>query len=473
MKNYFNSFFKENSKVLILGLTEKTGFSASLFLNYLKIQYKIYDQKINTELIARIENEYLDYQLNVTKSTSFQKKYLETIYSGEAHLNFLKQITHIIISPGFPRSHWLVQEAITRNITIYLDIDLISFLVKDKFVIGVTGTNGKSTVVEWLGHTFNAYNSTVVCGNNGNPVLLNLPKIHQSKYIILELSSYMLEGLSKIALDVGVINNISEDHLDRYENIEHYANVKSHIIELVREKGLVILNKDDQFFNEFKRKIINKKMIHFSKTFNKNSLNNSSYYIKNNNLIGENYHIPIAKMNLNESHNLLNALVVLIIVEYMNVFENNALKKAFFEFKGLPHRIERIKTKETIDIYNDSKATTVKSVVEAVKNFKKVVLILGGRGKKTDFSELKNYYKHIAFIFAYGEEKNNIENILNDTFCVKKIDDFKECVLSALNYALEHKKTLLLSPGCTSWDQFSSYEERGNVFKKIIKQKSS
>jgi len=368
------------------------------------------------------------------------------------HSNKILKSDFIIKSPGVSNNIEIIEKAKLKNIKIISEIEFAGLFTKLP-VIGITGSNGKTTTVELLNNIFkNAGYYSMLGGNVGTPfsdnVLNEISTKRKEGIHILELSSFQLEGTNKLSLEIGCLLNISEDHLDRYATFEDYVHAKLKITKLITKNGLLVYNQDDQILRE---KINNKKAIQFScSDLSDSSINTNDIHLKG-------------------KHNHSNIAAVLAISNVYNIKEDIIIN-ALENFKPLPHRLEFIKKMNGVSIYNDSKATNIQSMIAAIDSFSEdVVVIIGGLDKgNSDFlPAIKNFKDKIKFISCYGESGEKIFNMIKTEFSCSYNRIFTKAVLEALSNS-KNNNVLLLSPGCASYDQFGDYMERGNKFKDII-----
>ncbi len=371
----------------------------------------------------------------------------------------------IIISPGINilSNYWLIK-AKKYGIEIINDIEIFCREI-DCPVIAVTGTNGKSTVVSLLFEICKFNNIKVSLGGNiGIPVLDLLNK--KSDIYILELSSFQLEYSYSLKTICSVILNISVDHLDRYPNgIQDYIFSKWNIFS---NSKYCVVNLDDKFtipYNYYEKKII---------TFGTGKAEYHIDFYKNNIFLSRNFYriINVKDIFLTGWYNYLNFLVVLLIADILKIKRDNILN-IISNFRGLPHRFNIVSKKNGILWINDSKSTNINSTISALRNlvciYGTIWLILGGDGKLVDFNFfLKPYlllYRNL-FICCYGKSKNILYNLL--PHISKKFNYLNEVILYIINY-VKFGDVVLLSPGCSSLDQFLNYKERGKKFEYLIK----
>lgn len=439
-KDVFLEKYKDKT-FLIVGFTYRTGYSVAKFFDDNEIKYKISDLKKNQTLLSNLNN-------------------CINFFSGSQTSDQLKNIDIVILSPGVPKSIPLIKSAENNNIPVFSDIDFLIPLFEEKEIIAVTGTDGKTTTVSLLRDIFSNYKKVQIAGNIGIPIASLIEDIDNFDSLILEMSSFSLEDLKNFKPDISTVLNIAEDHLNRYSNLEEYAKTKFNIVQYCDLSDYFIKNLDNEFTAKFDKKDIN------IKTTSKEA-KNADYYFDNDNFCYGDNKFSYSECKITGKHNIENILVAIAISDIAGIpFEiiENSVKK----FTGVSHRLEFVGTLKEIDIYNDSKATTVHATVSAIDSFpKNIILIMGGQDKGLDFSAIKSYEDRIKFLVCYGEAGEYIRSFLNFENSIF-IKDFIEAV-SFASYQANRGDVILLSPGCTSWDQHNSFEERGDIFKKTVK----
>ncbi len=440
----------EGEHILVVGFY-RTGLQTANFLLSRGIRVSITDIKSEQELAGDREKLL---------------KPVENFFTGNQTPDQLKGIDRIILSPGVPRIIPLIQKAIEMGIPIWSEIQLAyNYLPQDITIIGVTGTDGKSTTVSLIHALLSTTYRTFLCGNIGTPFISFIPEIQPCDKVVLELSSYQLEDNESFRCDIACILNISEDHLDRYPSLDAYMSAKENILKMQNKTGIAVLNADSEYF-ERQKEWVHGKLVAFSR-LQKNQI----AIIDNNNIIYNKEHIcPIDTIKIKGVHNLENALCAVAVAKELNVSAQN-LSKVLQEFAGLEHRNEHVAVVNGVEFINDSKATTVNAVRKAIESqVKPVVLMLGGRDKGLDFSKLNDLLpgrvKHIVY---FGEARNKIAGEIGTGISFDIVQGFREAVETGYKRA-ENGDAVLLSPGCTSWDEFKSYAERGEVFKKIVRE---
>ncbi|MAH89220.1 MAG: UDP-N-acetylmuramoyl-L-alanine--D-glutamate ligase [Pelagibacterales bacterium] len=377
----------------------------------------------------------------------------------------------IFVSPGISKSHELVKNAIEKKIFIASDIELFwenKVINKTKLpIVGITGTNGKSTIAIMISNAL----KTVPLGNFGNTVLDNLEK--ENNYFVIELSSFQLDYIHKFKPNIGIISNIKTDHLNYHKTFNKYLKTKTSISKNQKKEDYLIINNDDDNINNFfkKKKNIKPQIIKIS---NKSQSNADIYY--KNNIIYDNFFTK-KKYSLRQSnfhklkHNQLNSTIVFTALLALGLKANKILNN-LNKFKGLPHRLEFLGSIKKIEFYNDSKATNVAATCSAINSFKKVILIAGGSDKGESFKDLNNYSNIIIGIYLVGDNALKIKNFLNKKIVNNICENLKEALEKSYKKSLESGKyyPILFSPASASFDNFKNYEIRGNYFKKLFNQ---
>ena len=458
-REYINYLEKQN--ILILGATLRSGVSIANVLydincnNNIDIQYALSDSKTKEELKLSIE--------------ALKDKNAK-LYFGKQDINVLKDITLIIISPGVPQSIDIVKEAKKRNIKVIGEIEFAYNLIPDRNYISVTGTDGKTTTVNLIYSIISSYKKARLLGNVGNTFSKEVESIEKDEDIVLELSSFQLETVYNFHSHISVILNIAEDHLDRYKDIEDYFNAKKNITKNQNSNDFLILNYDNFYTNRYYNDLIKTKDISFNVlTFSTKFKEANLYYNSEDECVyynGEKL-FSIAKRKLLGMHNIENILASVLACIKDNI-PIEYIDKAVNNFKSIEHRLEFVKEINGVKYINDSKATSMSAVMSALKAFdKNIILIMGGRNKGIDFKPLKSIIEErVKKLILTGEASEDLSNMIEVSNKII-IKDFTE----AFNYAKEiaiNGDTVLLSPGCASFDSFKNYEERGKYFKGLV-----
>lgn len=458
-REYINYLEKQN--ILILGATLRSGVSIANVLydincnNDINIEYALSDSKREEELKLSIE--------------ALKDKNAK-LYFGKQDANILKDITLIIISPGVPQSIDIVKEAKKRNIKVIGEIEFAYNLIPDRNYISVTGTDGKTTTVNLIYSIISSYKKARLLGNVGNTFSKEVESIEKDEDIVLELSSFQLETVDNFHSHISVILNIAEDHLDRYKDIEDYFNAKKNITKNQNSNDFLILNYDNSYTNRYYNELIKTKDISFNVlTFSTKCKKANLYYNSEDECLyynGEKL-FSIAKRQLLGMHNIENILASVLACLKDNI-PVEYIDKAVNNFKSIEHRLEFVKEINGVKYINDSKATSMSAVMSALKAFdKNIILIMGGRNKGIDFKPLKSIIEErVKKLILTGEASEDLSSMIDVSNKII-IKDFTEAFDYAKKIALKGD-TVLLSPGCASFDSFKNYEERGKYFKSLV-----
>ena len=372
-----------------------------------------------------------------------------------------ESIKTLVVSPGIPinnkEKHNAIKLAIDNKVKIINDIDLFVEIYPKAKIIGITGTNGKSTTAALLFHIlkFNKIKS-VICGNFGIPACsINDPG--ENGVIILELSSYQLDGAKSLSLDIATIINITPDHLDYHETFDRYVSSKLKIINFLKRNGIFIYDKSNKLLN----KIIDANKYNSLKFSSVNEKEAKDFINDNNYLKG--------------THNAINASIAISIAKKLNI-NDNKIELAIKRFEGLSHRMEPLYISSNFKIINDSKSTNGESTAAALKSFSNIFWIVGGKPKKDGIGQAKNFLDKVVEVFLIGNStKYFSEEILkfNENIPINECITLEKATILAIKKSKMSKLknyVILLSPSAASFDQFKSFEDRGNQFKKIISQ---
>jgi len=378
-----------------------------------------------------------------------------------------------IISPGIPSYSPIIKDLINIKMPIVSEIEFASWFTKSP-ILALTGSNGKTTTVNIL-HKIckNANYNSMLGGNVGiafsDNVLKEL-KLKSNKTLhVLEVSSFQLENIFHFSPYIACILNITPDHLDRYKDLDQYIEAKMNITKNLDELSWLVLNADEplltaKYKNNSRTKLFSLKtnqQVHYN-------LNGTKVYSKHNNRYNTLFYLNDLK--LKGYHNLQNILAASTIANILNI-PDKIISKTIKDFKSIPHRLEWVLERKGVNFYNDSKATNLASTIAALKSFNQnVILIIGGQDKgATDFTKLLPILQNrVKKIFIYGESGKFIFNQLSKFIDSVFSFEFITTVNNAINDSCPGD-TILLSPSCASYDQFSNYEERGEAFKSLIR----
>ena len=371
----------------------------------------------------------------------------------------------VIKSPGIPDNVDLIQQLIAKEISVISEIEFAFRYTKAK-ITAITGSNGKTTTTLLLGHVLkSAGYDVLVAGNVGVGFALSLAE-RDYDYIILELSSFQLDGIQKFRSDVAILLNITADHLDRYSNkMEIYAASKFRITENQSAQDILIYNSDDTMIEGLTTKAKKLPISFKTKQAEGGFYNNNEIIINLNNTT-----MTMQELALQGKHNIFNSMAAAMAARVFEV-KDTVIRQAMIDFQNIEHRLEYVLTVHGIDFINDSKATNVNACWYALESMTKdVVWIVGGVDKGNDYTELTEMVdKKVKAIICLGENNENIiEAFKGKVEIIVQASSMKEAV--SQSYALSAKRdVVLLSPACASFDLFTNYEDRGLQFKKQVR----
>jgi len=439
----------DNKNIGILGLGV-SGYSAAKLASSLGANVFVSDSKsdINDSYMKELTNMGVDIELGL---------HSEKILNSDL----------IIKSPGIPNDIEIIQSILDSKTEVISEIEF-AYRMSDLKIIAITGTNGKTTTVTCLYEVLKKKFNVVKSGNIGTPFSEIIYKENKYKtldtdFCILELSSFQIDDIDTFKPDIAMILNISPDHLDRYADFSDYSKSKMDLFKNMKDSDLIIYNHDDNILcDEVEKR---------DKMFTAYSLNKnfSIFYLKDKKIesVHSKKNLHIDECELSGIHNISNFIGVATIASHLGL-DDKDIFQSLKMFKGLHHRFEIFKQVDGIKFINDSKATNIASVKVAIESIdRNIVLIMGGLPKESDFSEIIQYSKSIKSIIAYGVASDDIYNSLSDSCKVLKIEKFEQAINSAIDLA-ERGDSVLMSPGCSSYDQFKNFEERGNFFKSIV-----
>lgn len=445
----------DSKKILIVGFGE-TGIACTDFL-----------LEQNCHIIVNDSKSYEELR-KTTDITYYEKKGVKFVLDEHPPYIFY-DADLIILSPGVPPNEIPIKEIKVKSIPIISEIELAYSFCKGK-IIGITGTNGKTTVSTLLGLIFkNANYSTCVCGNIGFPFIKAVNQDEEFQYYIIELSSFQLERIESFKPKGALLLNITPDHLDRYESQQDYAKAKLNLFVNQNENDWAIINAD---YSHYLKEFINLKSSLWQ--FSLKELSGQGCYLKNDYIYfrkgsDEKRILDLNKIKLKGIHNIENIMACALASLLENI-EKEIIEETIYNFEGLPHRMEFVKEKDGIIFINDSKATNTDAVIKALESFQKnVVLILGGKDKHLDYDVLADpIKKHVKAAILLGETKNKIYKAIKNAN-IKIL--FAGSMSEAVAKAYENSKAgdiVLLSPACSSFDMFKDYADRGNKFKEEV-----
>ena len=433
----------DSAITLIVGMGV-TGLSCARYLKRHGERFRIIDSREQPPGWPEVQSEFAGSEVK----------------TGEFTPDMLSGVHRVLLSPGVPLAHPFIRLAVQQNIEVIGDIELFAREVK-KPVIAITGSNGKSTVTTLLGSMLQTAGIKAAVGGNLGTPALELLQNKEADVYVLELSSFQLETTASLQPQVSVVLNISEDHMDRYNDLAAYIDSKARIYS---HSSCCVVNCDDRHVLSM-RHASNASQIGF--TQNKPATNQFGLITENNQCwlcYGENKLTNAKELKIIGKHNLLNALAALALAKGYGV-EPAAALPALKSFSGLPHRCQWVAGQDGVQWINDSKATNVGAALAAIESFTgRVILIAGGDGKGADFKALGNITKDkLRAAVLFGKDAPALQRVLTDSCDCYPVKDLRSAVLQSSTLA-QAGDTVLLAPACASFDMFKNYMERGEEF---------
>ncbi len=447
MSKFVNFPYK---KVLVLGLA-KSGFATAKVLNNHQIDLVVND----------LSAEESDPLVQKLKAKDIK------VVLGSHPLELLEDIDLIVKNPGIPYSNDLLVEAIKRNIPIITEVELTYHLLSKQTLIGITGSNGKTTTTSLVREMFKESKENIVtAGNIGTVSIEVVEDLNPEDNLLLELSSFQLQGTKTFKPHIAALLNLYEAHIDYHGSFLKYCEAKANIFKNQTNDDFLVYNYDDDQVAKAARKS-EATLIPFSikTSVKEGAWRDEKYlYFKSEQII------RIKDIVLVGDHNLSNILAAVAIAKLRNI-DTQSIRNVLKVFSGVKHRLEFVCMKQGRYFYNDSKATNILATEQALKAFQSpTILLAGGLDRGDDFSPLIPLLKNVKTLVLFGETKEKLAQIgleagLNNVFLV---DTMKEAVEKAYKESNE-SDVILLSPACASWDQYKTFEERGDSFIESIK----
>ena len=437
----------EGKKIFILGMARSGYEAAKLLSNY------------NNEILVTDMNEQDKEQVE-----ELEKKKVKIVITDNPVDLLDDTYDYVIKNPGIKFDHPLLVKARSLNIKIINELEMAySFLDKDINIIGVTGSNGKTTTVNLIYKFLCEEKDNVILGGNiGTPLSHYALDVKKGTYLVLEISDHQLLDMYNFKTNVSVLTNITPTHLDFHPSYEVYKNTKKKIFNNHTEKDVAIINSDDPESMNVTKDIIDTKYYYGSDKKDKAYYDETGIYYDNKLII------KLDDIVLKGNHNYQNICAAILAVKEYGI-SDKAIVNVLSTFGGVEHRLEFVKEYNGIKFYNDSKATNCVSTNIALKSFNEpTILLLGGTDRGHSFYDLEESLGNVKCIFAYGETKDRIEDFCKDKkIDCYKFDTLKEC-MTKIKDVMEKGDIVLLSPACASWDQYKKFEDRGNEFKELV-----
>lgn len=440
----------ENKKIFILGMA-RSGYEAAKLLSDYNNEIIVTDGKEqDSSLVSELES------LGV-----------KVIITGDQLSLLDDSFDCVIKNPGIKYDNPVVVKAKELGIKVINEVEMAySFLDKSVNIIGVTGSNGKTTTTTLISEFMkNSFDNVYLGGNIGIPLSNFVRDIKPNSYLVLEISDHQLCDMYDFKTNVSVLTNITPTHLDFHKSYEVYQMTKKKIFNNHTSDDLAVINKDD----EVSMKITDD--IKSTKVYYGHDKTNLAYYDEEGIYYDGKLVIKLDDIILKGKHNYQNIMGAIIAVKKYGVTDE-VIQKVLKEFKGVEHRLEYVDTINGVTYYNDSKATNCVSTITALNSFDKpTILLLGGYDRGHSFHDLDDSMKNVKCVVCFGETKNRIEEFCNDLNikCYKN-DTLKEAMNVVKNICTPGD-VVLLSPACASWDQYDRFEDRGDEFKNLVRER--
>ena len=444
----------KNKRVLVVGLG-KSGLSAAMFLREQGARVTVSDTRSAVALAKEIP-ALLEAGIMVESG-------------GHGLLTFRRQDL-IVVSPGVPMDTPEVKQVVAFGLPVIGELELASRYLQGR-VVAITGSNGKTTTTTLVGKIFaDAGVPTLVGGNIGLPVIDLVAKSGPETVSVLEVSSFQLETIEEFHPWIAVVLNITPDHLDRHGSFETYAAAKARITERQAAEDFLVLNAEDKaaqmvalktkaqiFWFSGRRPIKQGAFVH----------GESILFVPREGAKAEPV-MPVSDIHLKGSHNVENVLAAVCAARLAKI-PAESIRASVAGFAAVEHRLERVKVVNGVEFYNDSKATNVDATMKAVASFAGGIhLILGGKDKDSDYSLMSGMLKErVKIVYTIGSAAEKIERELQGVVKIVPAETLQVAVAKAAK-AATNGDVVLLSPACSSFDQFENYEQRGRVFRQLV-----
>lgn len=437
-------------KVLVLGLSKSGIAAAKLAKKHGAVVYLTEGKDVTSENLYKVE-ELKNLGINVEYGA----------HSDE----FVNNADLVVTSPGIPPHSEIIQRIRKQNIPVISELELAYRECDIPFII-ITGTNGKTTTTALTEHILARKLNVKACGNIGQPPC-NIAD-ENLDYFVCEASSFQLEMSTSLKPFISVWTNFTPDHIDWHQGLENYFKAKARVFLKPQAPKYSVLNAKDERLLEFAKQAQGEVFMFAG------NIGNNCCYEENGEIVFkkggvEEKIIKLSECPLLGEHNYQNIMCAIICAKLTGI-DNTTIKQAIIDFKAPAHRLEKIISKNGITYYNDSKATNPEAAIVAINSFNNVdvALIAGGRDKNTDLIEFcDSVKKHIKTVVLIGEATERFEENLKRNGFNNIIRE--KTMQSAIDKCIEiHPDVVLLSPACASFDMFTGYEQRGDVFREYV-----
>jgi UDP-N-acetylmuramoylalanine--D-glutamate ligase len=444
----------KGKKVLVVGLG-KSGVSAALFLRSRGAQVTVSDMRSAAALAKEIP-ALLEHGVMVESG-------------GHGLLTFRRQDL-IVVSPGVPLDTPVLAQVKAFGLTIIGELELAAQFLKGN-ILAITGSNGKTTTTALTGEILSSAGiETLVGGNIGVPVVDLIPKSTDQSWSVLEVSSFQLESTELFHPQIAVILNITPDHLDRHGSFENYALAKERIFSAQTAADFLVLNAGNAraaaaatrtvarvYWFSLDQSVAQGAWVQDDQVVFRASANAPIEPV-----------VPLKSIPLKGAHNVENVLAAVCAARLAGA-SAEAIGNAVQNFRAVEHRLEYVATDNGVEYYNDSKATNVDAAAKAIAAFPGCIhLILGGKDKNSNYADLSDLLrKRVKAVYTIGSAAEKIETQIRGMVPVVHCESLDKAVAAARK-AAHPGDVVLLSPACSSFDQFENYEHRGRVFKELV-----
>ena len=416
-------------------------------------------------------NVFVSDNNNIDKSSKNSLIENNIDFEENSHNNAINMEPDIVVkSPGIADSSKIVQSFLSKNIQVISEIEFASQFT-DSEIIAITGSNGKTTTTLLTHKILTDHKLNVAVGGNLGNSFSSLITLNDYKYLVLELSSFQLDGIKNFKPHIAIITNLSPDHLDRYTDYDHYIESKFRIIMNQSSDDYLIYDADNEKINSYLNQNKTKsKLIPFSI---EKRIEEGVYYENNSINISINKKkivMSTENFTIKGKHNIKNAMAAATVAHLLKI-RKQTIRKSLEHFQGVEHRLENVLTINKVNYINDSKATNVNATYYALDSMEApIIWIVGGIDKGNNYDELiELVQKNVKAIICLG--KNNfklIENFENMVEYIVETTSMDEAVKTAYKIA-KPGYNVLLSPACASFDLFDDYEDRGRQFKASVR----
>jgi UDP-N-acetylmuramoylalanine--D-glutamate ligase len=439
----------KDKQVLVLGLA-KSGYAAARLLQQLGAKVVVNDIK------PLEENE---------SAQSLQTLGIRVI-CGEHPLDLVNSSLFAIVkNPGIPYSNPLIQKAVDQNIPILTEIEL-AYQISEAPFIGITGSNGKTTTTTLIYEMLlTGRKNPIIAGNIGTVACEVVQTASPSDYVVTELSSFQLLGVQTFRPKISVFLNLFEAHLDYHGTKKKYGKAKANIFMNQTEDDYLVLNADDLEVQTLAATCKARKILFSTKQVMPNGGSVVDDYIS---YCGEKI-MKVEEVALPGQHNLENILAAVSVAKLIRI-ENDAINHVLKTFTGVKHRLQFVTAIQDRLFYNDSKATNILATSKALSSFTQpTILLAGGLDRGNEFDDLKPYLKHVKALVTFGQTAEKLIRIAKEVGIksIEHVDNVEHAVPVAYKLS-QPNDVVLLSPACASWDQYKTFEVRGDIFVEAV-----